>query len=41
MSNLQIILSIFGAAIFATIAAMLGIILNRQDARELRGEMSG
>ena len=40
MSNMQIILSIFAAAMFPTITAMLGIILNRQDAKELRGEMS-
>jgi hypothetical protein len=40
MSNLQIILSIFAAAMFSTITAMLGIILNRQDAKESRGEMS-
>jgi hypothetical protein len=40
MSSMQIILSIFAAAMFPTITAMLGIILNRQDARELRGEMS-
>jgi hypothetical protein len=39
MSSLQIILSIFAAAMFPTITAMLGIILNRQDAKELRGEM--
>jgi hypothetical protein len=40
MSNMQIIPFIFAAAMFPTITAMLGIILNRQDAKELRGEMS-
>jgi hypothetical protein len=40
MSNMQIILSIFAAAMFPTVTAMLGIILNRKDAQELRTEMS-
>lgn len=37
---MQIILSIFAAAMFPTITAMLGIILNRKDAQELRSELS-
>lgn len=40
MTNLQVILSIFAAAMFPTITAMLGIVLNRKDAQELRGELS-
>jgi hypothetical protein len=41
MTIMQIILSIFAAAIFPTITAMLGVILSRKNAKELRGEMSG
>jgi hypothetical protein len=40
MSNMQIILSVFLASIFPTLTALVGILLNRKDAQELRGEMS-
>jgi len=40
MSNMQIIVSIFLASMFPTMTAMIGILLNRKDAQELRGEMS-
>jgi len=40
VSNMQMIIAVFLAAIFPTITALVGIILNRSDARELRGEMA-
>jgi hypothetical protein len=40
MSNIQILVSVFLASMFPTVTALIGILLNRKDAQELRGEMS-
>jgi hypothetical protein len=40
MSNIQIVVSVFLASMFPTVTALIGILLNRKDAQELRGEMS-
>ena len=40
MTSMQTIISIFLAAMFPTMTALIGILLNRKDAQELRGEMS-
>jgi len=40
MTSIQIILSMFLASMFPTTTALIGILLNRKDAQELRGEMS-
>ena len=40
MSHIQILVSVFLASMFPTVTALIGILLNRKDAQELRGEMS-
>lgn len=41
MSNMQIVVAIFLAAMFPTMTALIGILLNRKDSNELRSEMTG
>jgi hypothetical protein len=40
VTNMQVILSVFLASMFPTMTALIGILLNRRDALELRSEMS-
>jgi len=40
MTNVQILVSVFLASMFPTVTALIGILLNRRDAQELRGELS-
>jgi hypothetical protein len=41
MSTMQITLAILGAAIFPSMLALIGILLNRSDANSIRNEVGG